>query len=117
MHLPMPIEVIERVNQLGEGKNQPTLLNFQDRHGHSTMDTDPYFQPVDVNIEGVIPYPDEQDPNLQYENDDDENHDDAEDEIKQEQVNLENPNKTIIENDEPIINQPPILGDIPDEQN
>ena len=40
-HLPMPIEVIERVNQLGKEQNQPTLLTFQDRHGHSTMDPDP----------------------------------------------------------------------------
>ena len=66
-----PIEVIERLNQLGEGKNQPTLLNFQDRHGHSTMDPDPYFQLVDIDIEGVIPDPDEQDtnPNLHDEND------------------------------------------------
>ena len=44
---------------------------------------------------------------------------DAEDEIKQEQVNLDDPTKNIIEieNDEPIIQQPPILGDIPDEPN
>ena len=100
------------MNQLGKEKNQPTLLTFQDRHGHSAMDPDPYFQPVDINIEGVIPDPDEQDPNLHDEND-------AEDEIKQEQVNLDDPaeNITEIENDEPIIQQPPILGDIPDKQN
>ena len=44
---------------------------------------------------------------------------DAEDEIKQEQVNIEDPteNTTEIEKDEPIIKQPPILGDIPDEPN
>ena len=53
-HLPMPTEVIERMNQLVKEQNQPTLLNFQDRHGHSTMDTDPYFQPVDIDIEGVF---------------------------------------------------------------
>ena len=40
-HLPMPTEVIKRVNQLGKEQNQPTLLTFQDRHGHSTMDPDP----------------------------------------------------------------------------
>ena len=80
----MPIDVIKRVNQLGKEHNQPTLLNFQDLHGHSTMDPDPYFQLVDINIEGVIPDPDEQDPNLHDEND-------AEDEIKREQVNLDNP--------------------------
>ena len=74
-HLPMPIEVIKRVNQLGKEKNQPAILTFQDHHGHSTMDQDPYFQPVDIDIEGVIPDPDEQDPNLHDENN-------AEDEIK-----------------------------------
>ena len=63
-----------------------------------------------IDIEGVIPDPDEQDPNLQDEND-------AEDEIKQEQVNLDDPTKNIIKNDEPIINQPPILGDIPNAPN
>ena len=46
----MKIEVIERVNQLGKEQNQPTLLTFQDRHGHFTMDPDPYFQPVDIEI-------------------------------------------------------------------
>ena len=74
------------------------------------MDPDTYFQPVDIYIEGVIPDPDEQDPNIQDKND-------AEDEIKQEQVNLDDPTENIIENDEPIIHQPPILGDIPDEPN
>ena len=76
------------------------------------MDPDPYFQPVDIDIEGVIPDPDEQDPNLHDKND-------AEDEIKQEQVNLDDPTENIfeIENDEPIIQQPPILGDIPDKPN
>ena len=84
----MPTEVIKRVNQLGKEKNQPTLLTFQDRHGHSTMDTDPYFQQVDIDIEGVIPDPDEQDPNLHDEND-------AEDEIKQEQVNIDDTTENI----------------------
>ena len=76
------------------------------------MDPDPYFQPVDIDIKGVIPDPDEQDPNIHDEND-------AEDEIKQEQVNLDDPTENIIEieNNEPIIQQPPILGDIPDEPN
>ena len=40
-HLPMPTEVIERVNQLGKEQNQPTLLTFQERHGNSTMDPNP----------------------------------------------------------------------------
>ena len=72
---------------------------------------------MDVDIKGVIPDPDEQDPNPQDENDDDEHHNDTEVEGKHEQVNIDNPTETIIENDEPIINQPPILGDIPDKQN
>ena len=54
----MPIEVIERLNQLGKGQNQPTILTFQDRYGHSIMDPDPYFHPVDVDIKGVLKYPD-----------------------------------------------------------
>ena len=60
----------------------------------------------------MIPDSDEQDPNLHDEND-------AEDEIKQEQVNLNDPTENIteIENDEPIIQKPPILGDIPDKPN
>ena len=100
------------MNQLGKEQNQPTLLTFQDRHGHSTTEPDPYFQPVDINTEGVIPDPDEQDPNLHDENG-------AKDEIKQEQVNINDPTEKIIyiENDEPIIQQPPILGDIPDKPN
>ena len=46
----MPTEVIEQVNQLGKEQNQTTLLIFQDLHGHSAMDPDPYFQPVDIDI-------------------------------------------------------------------
>ena len=113
----MPIKVIERVNQLGKEKNQPTLLTFQYFHGHSTMDPDPYLQLVDVDIKGVIQNPNEQDLNLQDENNDDEHHDDTEDEVKHEQMNLDDSTEAIIENDEPIITQQPILGDIPDKQN
>ena len=53
---------------------------------------------MDIDIEGVILDPDEQDPNLHDGNN-------AEDEIKQEQVNLGDPTENIIEieNDEPII--------------
>ena len=50
----MPIEVIERVNEIGTAEGHPTLLTFQDRHGHDNIDLDPYFQPIDHNIEGVI---------------------------------------------------------------
>ena len=117
----MPIEVIEWVNQLGKEQNQPSLLTFQDRHGQSTMDTYPYFQPEDVYIEGVIQYPYEQDPNLQDENDDDEHHDNIGDEVKHEQINIDDPTEAIqpqvqVENDEPIFNQQPILEDIPNEK-
>ena len=65
----MPIEVIELMNQLGKEQNKPTLLTFQYRHGHSKKDLDPYFETVDIDIEGVIPDPDEQDLNLQDSND------------------------------------------------
>ena len=33
-HLPMPSEVIERVNKIGVAQGQPTLLTFQDRCFH-----------------------------------------------------------------------------------
>ena len=72
---------------------------------------------MDIDIEGVIQDPYEQDPNIQDENNDDEHHDNTEDEVKHEQSNLDNQTEDIVENDELIINQQPILGDIPDEQN
>ena len=53
-HLPMPIEVIERVNKIGVAQGQPKLLTFQDRHGYENSDPDPYFQPLDHEIEGVV---------------------------------------------------------------
>ena len=53
-HLPMPIEVIERVNEIGTAQGQPTLLTFQDCHGHDNNDRDPYFHQIDRKIEGVI---------------------------------------------------------------
>ena len=37
--LPMPQEVIDRVNKLGEADVQPTLLTFYDRHGNPVGDT------------------------------------------------------------------------------
>ena len=45
-HLPMPIEVIERVNKIGVAHGQPKLLTFQDRHGYENSNLDPYFQPL-----------------------------------------------------------------------
>ena len=53
-HLPMPSEVIERVNKIGSAEGQPKLLTFQDRHGHEKSDPDPYFQSLDHDIEGVV---------------------------------------------------------------
>ena len=53
-HLPMPSEVIERINKIGLAQGQPKLLTFQDRHGHKKSDPDPYFQPLDHKIEGVV---------------------------------------------------------------
>ena len=50
----MPIEVIERENKIGTAQGQPKLLTFQDRHGHDNSDPDPYFQPLDHEIEGVV---------------------------------------------------------------
>ena len=87
----MPIEVIKRVKQLGKEQNQPNLLTFQDRHGHSTMDPDLYFHPVDIDIEWVIQDPYELDPNLKDKNNDDEHNNNDEYEVKQEQVNLDDP--------------------------
>ena len=53
-HLPIPIEVIERVKKIGVAQVQPKLITFQDRHGHEKSDPDPYFQPLDHDIEGVV---------------------------------------------------------------
>ena len=50
----MPIEVIERVNKIGIAQGQPKLITFQDCHGHEHSDPDPYFQPLDHEIEGVV---------------------------------------------------------------
>ena len=33
---------------------QPKLLTFQDRHGYANRYPDPYFQPLDHEIEGVV---------------------------------------------------------------
>ena len=53
-HSPMPIEVIGRENKIGIAQGQPKLLTFQDCHGHENSDPDPYFQPIDHEIQGVI---------------------------------------------------------------
>ena len=38
--LPMPQEVIDRVNKLGEADGQPSLLTFYDRHGNPVGDSE-----------------------------------------------------------------------------
>ena len=53
-HLPMLLEVIERVNKICSAQGQPKLLTFQYRHGHEKSDPDPYFQPLDHEIKGVV---------------------------------------------------------------
>ena len=50
----MTSEVIERINKIGLAQGQPKLLIFQDCHGHKKSDPDPYFQPLDHRIEGVV---------------------------------------------------------------
>ena len=50
----MPSEVIERINRIGLAQGQPKLLTLQDRHGHKKGDLDPYFKPLDHEIEGVV---------------------------------------------------------------
>ena len=49
----MPSKVIERMNKIGSAQGQPKLLTLQDRHKHKKSDPDPYFQPLDHEIEGV----------------------------------------------------------------
>ena len=50
----MPLEVIERVNKIDVAQGQPKLLTFQDRHGYENSNPDPYFQPLDHEIEVVV---------------------------------------------------------------
>ena len=56
----MPMEVIACVNRIGQAQGQPYPINFQDRHGHSVLDTDPAFAGVLPQLAGVV-----------HENDDD----------------------------------------------
>ena len=42
----------DKQNWLIAGPTQ--ITHFQDRHGHEKSDTDPYFQPLDHEIEGVV---------------------------------------------------------------
>ena len=40
--------------KIGSAQGKPKLLTFEDRHGHEKSDPDPYFQPLDQKIEGVV---------------------------------------------------------------
>ena len=53
-HLPMPIEVIERVKKIGVAQGQPKLLTFQYRHGYENNNLDPYFQPLLRSCDQVV---------------------------------------------------------------
>ena len=53
-HLQIPSELIERINKIGSAQGQPKLLTFQDRQRHEKIDPNPYFQPLDHEIEGVV---------------------------------------------------------------
>ena len=50
--LPMPHDVIARVNNIGQSQGQPSLLTFQDRHGNPIGKYDPDFSTPD-KITGV----------------------------------------------------------------
>ena len=52
--LPMPQEVIDRVNKLGEADGQPSLLTFYDRHGNPVGGTiNPNADLTDATEEGT----------------------------------------------------------------
>ena len=50
----MPSEVIKTINKIGSDQGQPKLITFQDHHEHKKSDPDPYFQPLDHEIEGMV---------------------------------------------------------------
>ena len=65
----MPSEVIERIKKIGSAQGQPKLITFQDCHGHKKSDPDPYFQPLDNEIEGVVDDEHIKDNNAEYHED------------------------------------------------
>ena len=65
----MPSEVIKRINKIGSAQGQPKLLTFQDSHGHEKSEPDPYFQPLDHKIEGVVDDEHIKDNNSEYHKD------------------------------------------------
>ena len=50
----MPMEVIDQVNRICQAQGQPSLITFQDRHGHYVGDTDPAFAGVLPQLAGVF---------------------------------------------------------------
>ena len=44
----------QKDKKIGSAQGQPKLLTFQYCHGHEKSDPDPYFQPLDHKIKGVI---------------------------------------------------------------
>ena len=50
----MPMEVISRVNQIGQAQGQSSCITFQDRHGHSVGDTNPKFSGVLPQLAVVV---------------------------------------------------------------
>ena len=48
------MEVIARVNRIGQAQGHPSLITFQDRHGNSFGDTNPAFSGVLPQISGVV---------------------------------------------------------------
>jgi hypothetical protein len=54
--LPMPREVIDRVNLLGEAESQPTLLTFCDRHGREIGDHTDYTSVPRVDSGDITSY-------------------------------------------------------------
>ena len=50
----MPMEVIARANRIGQAQGQPSLITFQDRHGHSIGYTNTAFAGVLPQIAGLV---------------------------------------------------------------
>ena len=50
----MPMKFIACVDRIGQAQGHPSLITFQDRHGHSVGDTDPAFAGLLPQLEGVV---------------------------------------------------------------
>ena len=106
----MPIEVIIGVNEIGTEKGQPTLLTFQDRHGHNNNNPDPYFKPIYREIEGVI---DDEPTEENFEDDHEDMNNDPAD--QGEEVNEANENENENENEVPTLADGAEIEELPDE--